>query len=186
MYLSRCLRSHPLLDFPGGISLRSAPTEGDPPLGKASTPASLLPFSCCCCCCCCCYCCLPPPPPLPLLLSLRLRTRIQSLPPCVRSPGSPLMDDGMFLKPEASRRRIRSLLRPRSFCSLLPTLEQQQPPRQRSQPITCSRQLISLSAMAFSSSSSSSASPFSNAGTVLAVYIDQTAIFSEDGLHTPK
>lgn len=29
-------------------------------------------------------------------------------------------------------------------------------------------------------------SPFSNAGTAQAVYIDKTAIFSEDGLHTPK
>ncbi len=28
--------------------------------------------------------------------------------------------------------------------------------------------------------------PFSNAGTAQAVYIDKTAIFSEDGLHTPK
>lgn len=35
-----------------------------------------------------------------------------------------------------------------SFCSILPALEQQQPPRQNSQPITCSRQLIFLSAMA--------------------------------------
>lgn len=43
-----------------------------------------------------------------------------------------------------------------SFCSILPVLEQQQPPRQHRQPITCSRQLIFLPAMGLSSSSSSS------------------------------
>lgn len=36
-----------------------------------------------------------------------------------------------------------------------------------------------------SSSSSSFAPPFSNAGTAQAVYTDKTAIFSEDGPHTP-
>lgn len=41
------------------------------------------------------------------------------------------------------------------FCSILPTLEQQQPPWRCSQPITCSGQLIFPSTMALSSSSAS-------------------------------
>lgn len=106
--------------FPQGNQSPSPPTEGDPEVGKTGTLVS-------------------PPARLPSAF-FQMKTDMWRFPPSV----------ALYRRMKRSRRCISnqqrdlqlSARRSLFFCSILHTLEQQQPPWRCGQPITCSGQLI--------------------------------------------